>query len=152
VIRRRQLFMHDPDNGVFGDCHRAAIACVLDMEPEQVPHFAELAFAAEQRGEQYDWREDVERFLNAHGLTQADVQFGGATIDELFDYMEYRNPKIRYLLGGMSPRGTHHTVICVGNTFEWDPHPSDGFLVGPMEHGFWEVTFLLPLAMRAEVA
>ena len=24
MIRRRQLFLHDPDSGVFGDCHRAA--------------------------------------------------------------------------------------------------------------------------------
>ena len=152
MIRRRQLFMHDPDNGVFGDCHRTAIACLLDMEPEQVPHVGQLAFEAQRRGEPYEWRVEVEKFLNEHGYTQADVLFPGATIEDLFSFMEDRNPAVRYLLGGTSARGRHHTVVCVGGAFEWDPHPDSTFLVKPMEHGYWEVTFLLPLAMRAEPA
>lgn len=152
MIRRRQLFRHDPDRGVFGDCHRTAIGCLLDMEPETVPHFGEKALAAQQRGEAYDWKPDIEAFLNAHGYTQADVLFGGATVEDLFSFMASRNPDVRYLLGGTSPRGRHHTVICRGGAFEWDPHPDDAFLVRPMEHGYWEVTFLLPLSMRGEAA
>lgn len=29
----KQLFRHHPEQGIFGDCHRTAIACMLDLEP-----------------------------------------------------------------------------------------------------------------------
>ena len=35
----KQLHKHDPDNGVWGDCHRTAIGCLLDIEPELIPNF-----------------------------------------------------------------------------------------------------------------
>ena len=37
----KQLYRHDPENGVWGDCYRTAWACLLDLEPEDVPHFCE---------------------------------------------------------------------------------------------------------------
>ena len=36
---QKQMFLHDPDNGVWGDCQRTAIACILDRDVEDVPHF-----------------------------------------------------------------------------------------------------------------
>ena len=35
----KQLFHHDPANGVWGDCFRAVIASVLSLPVEAVPHF-----------------------------------------------------------------------------------------------------------------
>lgn len=148
MIRHRQLFRHKPESRIYGDCHRTAIACLLDIQPEDVPHFYLLKVEAQERGESYDWRAEVERFLNTHGITQADVAFG-STLYELFKYMDAVNPQTLYLLGGESPRGVNHTVICRGGSFEWDPHPDDSFVVGPLDSGYYEVTFLLPLAMRA---
>ncbi|CBA14749.1 hypothetical protein XALC_0204 [Xanthomonas albilineans GPE PC73] len=66
--------------------------------------------------------------------------------------MEIRNPDIRYLLCGMSPRGTNHTVIACGGGYDWDPHPDGGFLVGPLTSGYYEITFLLPLSMQQRSA
>ena len=34
---QNQLHKHDPANGVYGDCGRTAIACLLDLHPS--PHF-----------------------------------------------------------------------------------------------------------------
>lgn len=34
----RQLYRHDPANGVYGDCWRACIASVLELPIEDVPH------------------------------------------------------------------------------------------------------------------
>ena len=34
-----QLNKHDPANGVYGDCGRTVIACLLDLHPSEVPHF-----------------------------------------------------------------------------------------------------------------
>ena len=148
MIRRKQLFSHNPAAGFYGDCHRTAIACLLDMEPQDVPHFAEKGFEAEARGEEYDWRADVERFLNANGLTQIDVNW--SDLDAFFSYMDFSNPDVLYLLGGTSPRGTHHTVICRGGGFEWDPHQSNEFVAKPLGHGLYTATFLLPLSMKGE--
>jgi hypothetical protein len=34
----KQRFRHDPANGIYGDCWRTAIACLLDIQPEEIPH------------------------------------------------------------------------------------------------------------------
>lgn len=144
-----QRHRHDPDNNVYGDCHRTAIACLLDLEPEEVPHFGQLFQEAKDRGERPVWGEEVEAWLNSRGLTQVDVVFS-PDLDGMFNFMQQRNPLTYYLLGGTSPRGSDHTVICRGGGFEWDPHPDGGFLVGPMSHEYYEVSFILPLAMKAQ--
>ncbi|NJC36400.1 hypothetical protein GGR60_000890 [Xanthomonas arboricola] len=149
MIRRHQLFRHEPHNEIYGDCHRTAIACLMDLEPWQVPHFAQLA--ATQPG--YDWEAAVAEFLETHGLCSVDVSFGPDNgVEGVFAYMQSRNPGIRYLLGGMSPRGTNHTVVACGGGYDWDPHPDGGFLVGPLTNGHYEITFLLPLSMQLRSA
>lgn len=151
MIRHRQLFRHEPENGIYGDCHRTAIACLLDLQPQDVPHFYDLQVQATQRGEKYEWRSEVEKFLNAKGFTQADISYA-STLDDLFAYMGAVNPRTLYLLGGTSVRGANHTVICRGGGFEWDPHPDSNFVNGPLDNGFFEVTFLLPISMLADAA
>lgn len=49
----KQLFRHKPAEGMWGDCARTVIACMLDLEPEAVPH---------QQYEVADGEQD--RFLN----------------------------------------------------------------------------------------
>lgn len=149
MIRRHQLFRHEPHNEIYGDCHRTAIACLLDMEPWQVPHFTQLAHTTPG----YDWESGVAAFLATQGLCSVDVVFGPENgVEGIFRFMQNRNPRAFYLLGGTSPRGTNHTVICCGDGFYWDPHPDRDFLDGPLSHGFYELTFLMPLAMQMQEA
>lgn len=103
--------------------------------------------------EPLDWQAAQEEWLNARGLTSIDICFdgdAGCRLEDIFGFMQARNPHTYYLLGGRSPRGTNHTVVCCGPGFEWDPHPDGGFLVGPLDNGFWEATFILPLSMKAK--
>ena len=44
----KQLNRHRPEEGVFGDCYRTAIACLLDLRPQDVPHVADTSTMAEQ--------------------------------------------------------------------------------------------------------
>lgn len=148
MIRHHRLFRHAPAQGQYGDCHRTAIACLLDLHPVDVPHFYQLKVEALARGEAYDWEADVERFLRTRGFTQAHVNFN-STLEDLFSFMGSVNPHTLYLLGGESVRGVNHTVICRGGRFEWDPHPDSDFLRGPLDNGFFTVTFLLPISMCA---
>ncbi|MFN4160463.1 MAG: hypothetical protein ACK4FW_00525, partial [Stenotrophomonas sp.] len=122
--------------------------CLLDLEPWQVPHFTQLANTVPG----YNWEEGVAQFLEAKGLCSADVSFGGDDLDGVFAYMQSRNPRAYYLLGGQSPRGTNHTVVCCGGGYAWDPHPDGDFLTGPLSNGCYEITFLMPLAMQLEEA
>lgn len=149
MIRHMQRFRHDPAKGQYGDCHRTAIACLLDLDPESVPHFYEEKVQAEARGENYHWRDEVERFLNTRGFTAVDITFG-CDLPELFRFMETWNPQTLYLLGGSSPRRFNHTVICCGGGFEWDPHPDAEFVDSPLDSGYFEITFLLPISMKQD--
>lgn len=151
----KQLHRHDPENGVWGDCHRTALACILNMQPHQAPHYIGEHELAKNQGKEFDWQAAQEAWLNRIGYTSVDILFGDGEPDPdlhglqgLLGFMGQRNPRIYYLLGGTSPRGTNHTVVCLGGGLEWDPHPDGGFLVGPMDHGFYEVTFLLPKTMK----
>ena len=143
-----QLFRHDPENGVFGDCHRTAIACLLDMHPSEVPHFAEENLRAEALGNtDYDWTEHVAAWLAQLGLASVDVIYD-ATLENVLAAVAHRNPRAYYLLGGQSVRGTNHTVVGCGGEIAWDPHPDGGGLIGPLSHGYYEVTFIVPLSMQ----
>lgn len=100
----------DP-SGVPGDCVRASVASLLDLDPMKVPHFicqddvrvwhyALIGFAAEH-GYRIDRR--------AVGEDEPLPEFGLAI--------------------GQSPRGVSHAVVAVGGKVVWDPHPSRDGLV-----------------------
>lgn len=151
-----QTTRHDADADEYGDCHRTALACLLDLnDPREAPHFIGTHEALKKRGEEFDWQGAQEQWLNGLGYTTADVVFGDGGEDRdltglhgLLGFMQARNPHVLYLLSGVSPRGTNHVVVCHGGGFYHDPHPDGGFLVGPMDHGYYEVTLLLPLSMK----
>ena len=133
--RQKQLYRHEPFKGIHGDCHRTALACLLDIPVEECPHFIGEAVERQEwmaRGtllEPLNWQVAQEEWLNERGYTTADIVFdgdGGCRLEDIFGFMQARNPHTYYLLGGRSPRGTNHTVVCCGAGFEWDPHPDGG--------------------------
>lgn len=152
MMRHKQMYLHNPEQLQFGDCHRTAFACLLNIPVEDSPHFIgeyERRKAADPDDESYNWQQHQEEWLNGLGYTTADISYDGTQpLESLFQYMHARNPEILYLLGGESPRGTNHTVVCRGGGFEHDPHPDGGFIVGPMDNGMYEVTFILPLLAK----
>ena len=156
MIRHKQLYRHEPNKGIYGDCHRTALACILALpSPESAPHFIGEHEALKAEGKEFDWQAAQAEWLERLGYCTADIVFGDGGQDEehtylqgLLAFMGARNPEIYYLLGGLSPRNTNHTIVCQGGEMVWDPHPDGGFLVGPMDHGFYEVTFVLPILMR----
>ncbi len=153
---QRQRFIHRPETGQWGDCHRTAIACLLDIPVQASPHFIgeyerreRLKAMGDEMGE-YSWRDEQEKFLNAIGYTCVTVGWQGTTaLSALLEYFDVVNPGRYYILVGQSPRGTNHSVIACGGELVWDPHPEGGFLVGPMDNGVWEVNFILPASMKA---
>jgi len=37
MIKRKQIYFHNPEKGSHGDCYRTCIACILEIEPVEVP-------------------------------------------------------------------------------------------------------------------
>ncbi|QKW95596.1 hypothetical protein AXL3_47 [Stenotrophomonas phage vB_SmaS-AXL_3] len=151
MIHHTQLFRHEADKRQWGDCHRTALASILNLpSPEDAPHFIGMHEEAKADGKEFEWMPAQEEWLNSLGYTSVDIFYNGdLPVETLFEVMKQRNPNVLYLLGGTSPRGTNHTVVAHGSQgFYHDPHPDGGFLVAPMDHGLWEVTFILPLIMK----
>lgn len=103
-----QTLLADPENGIIGNCWQAAVASLLDLPLDDVPHFA-----AEPNCDQA-----FESWLLRRRILW--VRLG--LLDVPAD--------LPCLLVGTSPRGIAHMVVARGLKMTHDPHPSrDGLSV-----------------------
>ena len=138
----RQKNEHDPANGVWGDCHRAAVASVLELPIEEVPHFGEGG------PEDREFFRRERAFFATRGLLPISVPFGGsadAPLDAVLMTLKHHARGAWWLLGGRSPRGFNHTVVGFGGEIVHDPNEKGGGVVGPRDDGFYWVTFFAAL-------
>lgn len=98
--------MKPVDQTVFGDpggdCFRACVASLLELDLDQVPHFAAR-----------DWPRSLELWLAERGLCDVWICWTP-------DGWVPPGPHIR---GGQCSRGSH-AVVAVGAEIVHDPHPS----------------------------
>lgn len=138
----KQLYRHDPENGVIGDCHRTCIAMLLDKEhPGEVPHFGEICY------KEYDDSPEVfERlfaeWLNANGYVPIYVPYQ-CDFDTLMTTLSWQARGVYYILGVSSKNGTGHSLIGCGGQIVADPSLDESGHNGPMSDGLYWVTFLL---------
>lgn len=125
-----QEYLHDPANGVEGDCFRAVLASILELPITEVPHFA----AATKLASDFFFWEHVYNWLEAQG----------------YQYWPGRNPPVGALeyhaLSGPSPRtkgGFHATVGLAGKVVH-DPHPSRDGIAG--DEAKWYFGYLIPMS------
>lgn len=99
-----QTMLHDPERserGVHGNCLQAAVASVLRLDLEAVPHFVTFEW----------WPQALT--LWAYGRR---LRVCGETTTEI--------PERLCIVGGVSPRGVSHVVVGAHGRVVWDPHPS----------------------------
>jgi hypothetical protein len=136
----KQAFRHDPANGVYGDCFRTAVACVLEVPRDEVPH----VFHDGCDGPTADER--MNAWLAARGLMQFVIAFDGKDLS-LEQVLAPINCAVggmpEYLLYGRSKNGTDHVVVCMGNRVAWDPAIDDSGIVGPCNDGYWWIVALV---------
>lgn len=135
----KQLIKHNPPHA-YGDCHRAAIAYVLGLRAEDVPHFMDGTVGL---GPAPSAHEAVDLWLGRRGMRTIEVVYDGATrVRDLLvtiSHTNARSPSLHYLLGGRSEIGSNHTVVCSGAKIVCDP--SGNGIVGPCDDGYYWVTF-----------
>jgi hypothetical protein len=130
VTPHKQLHRHDPENDVWGDCFRTAVACLLDEVPSLVPHVCHGGMTGvESTQRMNDW------LVAEHRLTLVEFPFMG----ELQDVM-----------GTME--NFNHVVICRSRRIIHDPSLDDSGIVGPCQdsvpNAYW-VGILASSLLRA---
>jgi hypothetical protein len=134
-----QRYEHDPENGVYGDCHKAALASILGLFWEEVPHF--MHELGPKEGEEFNRRQDD--FLRKRGLTPIIFAVGpDVDLSRTLEICQTWNPGTYFLLGGESASGCGHTVVCVDGEIVHDPSPKKAGIVGPMDDGLYWVTYI----------
>lgn len=96
-----------------GDCLRACVASVLDLDPNEVPHFVQ--YIEHPAGSEMLWWWALVGFCAWHGW-KARYQLGGDP------------PSGWSLADGLSPRGHAHVCVAYDGEVMHDPHPSRGGL------------------------
>ncbi|MDI1264998.1 MAG: hypothetical protein PS018_17245 [bacterium] len=146
---QKQLFRHRPADGIFGDCHRTAIAIVLDLDAADVPHFMDQSDGKNAN----DAHDRVEAWLNERGIATINILFPGEVpLDEVLSTVAACNPRGRpaFILGGKSRNGVNHSVVCCDGEIVCDPSQDDSGIVGPCHDGFYWLTFFGHLDATAD--
>lgn len=125
MIRLRQRILADPDRGdghnsagTPGDCLRTAVASLLHVPYEDVPHFAQHV----------SWYQTLRRWGRRRGGDFGTGVPENGSVRHMFD--DPGNAPL--VLGcGPSPRGPfwHTVIVDVDLNLVHDPHPSDAGLV-----------------------
>ena len=131
-----QEFLHDPTNGINGDCLRACIASILETSIENIPHFL-------RSGSAKDCNNELNLFLAERGLFLLDVEYSGAKA--ILDANILIGHACYHLIAGPSPRhkDLYHSVVGRNGDIIHDPHPSRDNLGGT--HKDWVISFFVSL-------
>lgn len=141
--RHKQLYKHDPENKVYGDCERATLACLLDYgSVEDVPHFSvDENGDLEPAGRFWD---KVDAWLGERGYRRFKILYpGDIPFPDLMRSMGIMNPGVYWRLTGTSRTGCNHVVICYGDAIWHDTSLTDAGIVGPADDGYWWAEVLI---------
>lgn len=126
------------EGDVPGDCFRTVIACLLDKEPRDVPHF----FSDEPESE-LGWQR-VNDYLATQGLALWMMAFPGtAPLSDVLQSIAVTNPEMYYIVVGKGGYDEDHAVIAINDTITHDPASMSPGLTGPAKHGYWMVMTLI---------
>lgn len=131
------IVRHNPPD-TYGDCLRAAIASILDIDKTtDVPHF--LRDGDDERGlvELRTW------LLLEHRLRPFAMVFdGSASLDDVFATMKNGNPDVDYLLFCQCGSGDH-VVVCCNDRMTHNPGWDNAAISGPLSNGSWLVMVMV---------
>ena len=124
MIPTTQTALHDPDNGVIGNCLSAVLASLLHLPIESVPLFVN----------DETWVKDLNAWLRRYGL--AYIEFNRDFKQSL---AVYGIQGLHHEVAGLSPRFADVLHSCVGLDCEmaFDPHPSRDGLTALKSYGIF---------------
>ena len=125
---------HDPENGTYGDCLRAVVASILEIEPpENVPHF----FHDNCDGSV--GHERLRDYLETQGLRPFFTYFDGSDdLENILQTQQSINPDVHFALFCQSETADH-VVVCGNGKVVHNPSWVQGSVTGPNSNGYWGV-------------
>lgn len=142
MIPIKQKNLHDPDNGVWGDCHRAAIASIFEIAIEEIPNFGEGG------PDENEFQRRVDEWLLDHGFRAVHAAYD-SDLDQVMRVLAIHAKGTYYLFGATSNTGCGHTLVGCGGEIVHDPSLVNSGIKGPMEDGLYWITFLMPARLDA---
>lgn len=136
MIEYKQLYLHKPQEGSWGDCFRACIASILDFEHvADVPHVYDKGASAEEA------TEHLNKLLARGNLVYVEIPLA-ATADQLRVYLKRYYKNIHVIIGCSSKHG-NHSVVMKNDDYMWDPSIDNSGCVGPMDDGYYWIGNIL---------
>ena len=138
--KMRKIYMqnsHFPEQNEWGDCLRACVASLFDLEAEDVPHFGEGGPDAVEM-----WSR-VETWLKPYRLHAWSTLYPGEMdLEEVLRSIALCNPDQYYLVGGTTNAGGDHIVVAHHDKIIHDPSRMGSGIQGPATSGyFYIITF-----------
>lgn len=112
--RQLQAFRHDPSAGIQGDCFRTAVACVLGIDRESVPHSHDDLSGIEAMT-------FIDAWLHPQGLRRIHMPVLADTLDEVARNIYPRGGGLPVIVTGRGPRDVNHVVVVHGVDDIWCP-------------------------------
>lgn len=133
LIPTKCMVKDDPDSGLYGDCLRACVACILNLPSADVPHFYHDGcdgLTGTQRLR--DW-------LKTRNLTAVWFAYDGSySRDELLSAWADMNPDAPTILMGGTGTG-NHAVVIIGSKVVNNPAWYGGRIIEPGSNTFWNL-------------
>jgi hypothetical protein len=134
----QQLFKHDPESGISGDCFRACVASLLEADPTEIPHV---------HGDITDeaWEQMYRDWLHARGWRWIALPLRADSVEQALSVTAKWADGLPHIFGGIGRRGYGHVVIAQQGKIIHDPGspPTDPYIGRPTDGLFW-CSFLVP--------
>ena len=140
MIKHKQLFRHRPEEGQIGDCARTTLACLLDLKPEEVPHFVKDAI---ERGNEFEALADMEAWLQLRGQSMIEFPISAESPEAAFKWAGCYLRNTYYLLAGTSRNDVTHVVIGFKDKLFWDTSIDNSGIIGPVSDGYYWIGMLI---------
>jgi hypothetical protein len=138
TLRRNiQLFRHKPEVGIYGDCYRTVISCLLCLDPEAVPHVSDAGATAD------DSDAKMNAFLRERGFTFIEFPLSGGDLGSALDWTGRYFKGMHHTLSGISKNGVGHFVICKDGEIVHDTSIDQSGIVGPHDGGHFWIGFVV---------
>jgi len=131
---QKQLNLHQPEKGIYGDCFRTCVAIMLGLDAEEVPHFV--------HADNPLWLDDCRDWLAGRGLKYIQIVYTGE-LEDVLRCVSLGTDELPYMLTGQSRNGTNHCVVCQGAEIVCDPAIDNSGIVGPTDTGVFYVEFIV---------
>lgn len=116
----KQLYRHDMNQGIIGDCYRTCIANIFSLQPWNVPHFMVGLNATK----------DSENWVGERGYTSHYFTNEG-TLTEALHSFSFLVPGELFILTGESKNKVNHAVLAKDGEIVFDPSIDNSGIIGP---------------------